>query len=76
MQHITVTAQATVLALGGASWQRLGSDGAWVPWLRAKGIDIADLQPANCGFNVTAHGKSHTRPWQQPVMKQPSRPSA
>ena len=56
-QHITVTAQATILALGGASWQRLGSDGAWVPWLRAKGIDIADLQPANCGFNVAAHGK-------------------
>jgi uncharacterized flavoprotein (TIGR03862 family) len=57
VQHITVTAQATVLALGGASWQRLGSDGAWVPWLRAKGVDIADLQPANCGFDVTAHGK-------------------
>jgi uncharacterized flavoprotein (TIGR03862 family) len=57
VQHISVTAQATVLALGGASWQRLGSDGAWVPWLRAKGIDIADLQPANCGFDVTAHGK-------------------
>lgn len=57
-ERITVTAQATVLALGGASWQRLGSDGAWVPWLRAKGIDIADLQPANCGFNVTANGKS------------------
>jgi uncharacterized flavoprotein (TIGR03862 family) len=57
VQHITVTAQATVLALGGASWQRLGSDGAWVPWLRAKGIDVADLQPANCGFDVSANGK-------------------
>jgi predicted flavoprotein YhiN len=52
VQHITVKAEATVLALGGASWQRLGSDGAWVPWLRAKGIDVADLQPANCGFDV------------------------
>jgi predicted flavoprotein YhiN len=52
VQHITVKAQATVLALGGASWQRLGSDGAWVPWLRAKGVDIADLQSANCGFDV------------------------
>jgi predicted flavoprotein YhiN len=52
VQHITVNAEATVLALGGASWQRLGSDGAWVPWLRAKGIDVADLQPANCGFDV------------------------
>jgi uncharacterized flavoprotein (TIGR03862 family) len=58
VQHITVKAQATVLALGGASWQRLGSDGAWVPWLRAKGVDIADLQPANCGFDVSANGKS------------------
>jgi uncharacterized flavoprotein (TIGR03862 family) len=58
VQHITVAAQATVLALGGASWQRLGSDGAWVPWLRAKGVDIADLQPANSGFDVAVHGKS------------------
>jgi uncharacterized flavoprotein (TIGR03862 family) len=57
VQHITVQADATILALGGASWQRLGSDGAWVPWLRAKGIDIADLQPANCGFDVSANGK-------------------
>jgi uncharacterized flavoprotein (TIGR03862 family) len=56
-EHITVTPQATVLALGGASWQRLGSDGAWVPWLRAKGIDVADLQPANCGFDVAVNGK-------------------
>ena len=57
VQHITVKTQATVLALGGASWQRLGSDGAWVPWLRANGIDVADLQPANCGFDVSANGK-------------------
>ncbi len=52
VEHITVNAKATVLALGGASWQRLGSDGAWVPWLRAKGVDVADLLPANCGFDV------------------------
>jgi uncharacterized flavoprotein (TIGR03862 family) len=57
VQHITVQADATILALGGASWQRLGSDGAWVPWLRAKGIDVADLQPANCGFDVSTNGK-------------------
>jgi uncharacterized flavoprotein (TIGR03862 family) len=56
-EHIAVQAKATVLALGGASWQRLGSDGAWVPWLRAKGVDIAELQSANCGFNVTVNGK-------------------
>ena len=47
-----VRAQATVLALGGASWSRLGSDGAWVPWLRAQGVEVAELQPSNCGFDV------------------------
>ncbi|MDQ0591328.1 TIGR03862 family flavoprotein [Variovorax paradoxus] len=46
-----VKADAVVLALGGASWARLGSDGAWAPWLRERGIDIAPLLPANCGFD-------------------------
>ncbi len=41
-----------VLALGGASWPRLGSDGGWVETLAAKGVAIAPLQPANCGFIV------------------------
>jgi uncharacterized flavoprotein (TIGR03862 family) len=45
-------AQATVLALGGASWQRLGSDGAWVPLLKARGVELAPLRPSNCGFDV------------------------
>jgi uncharacterized flavoprotein (TIGR03862 family) len=49
---ITVQPDAALLALGGASWPRLGSDAAWVPWLRDKGIVTADLQPANCGFDV------------------------
>jgi uncharacterized flavoprotein (TIGR03862 family) len=48
----TVRAQAVVLALGGASWPRLGSDGAWVPLLEARGVDVAPLEPANCGFDV------------------------
>ena len=43
---------ATLLALGGGSWARLGSDGAWVPLLESRGISIAPLQPANCGFEV------------------------
>ena len=43
---------ATVLALGGASWQRLGSDGAWVPLLAARGVAIEPLRPSNCGFDV------------------------
>jgi uncharacterized flavoprotein (TIGR03862 family) len=48
----TVEARATVLALGGASWPRLGSDGAWVETLGSKGMTISPLRPANCGFTV------------------------
>src|SRR5882762_3318960 len=48
----TVEARATVLALGGASWPRLGSDGAWVETLGSKGVTISPLRPANCGFTV------------------------
>jgi uncharacterized flavoprotein (TIGR03862 family) len=44
-------AGATVLALGGASWPSLGSDGGWAPVLRAKGVDVVPLKPANCGFD-------------------------
>jgi uncharacterized flavoprotein (TIGR03862 family) len=50
-QH-AVEAQSTVLALGGASWPRLGSDGAWVETLAARGVTISPLRPANCGFMV------------------------
>ncbi len=47
-----VEAAATVLALGGASWPRLGSDGSWVEALNAKGVIISRLRPANSGFTV------------------------
>ena len=47
-----LTPKVTVLALGGASWQRLGSDAVWVPWLAAKGVWIAPWKPANMGFRV------------------------
>ena len=47
-----VQADATVLALGGGSWPQLGSDGAWAPSLRAQGVDVAPLLPANCGFDI------------------------
>ncbi|MBS0532103.1 MAG: TIGR03862 family flavoprotein [Proteobacteria bacterium] len=50
-EHL-VAANAIVLALGGASWPRLGSDGNWVEWLAAKGVAVAPLQPANSGFTV------------------------
>jgi uncharacterized flavoprotein (TIGR03862 family) len=43
---------AVVLALGGASWSRLGSDGAWVPWVAGRGVGVAPLVPANCGFDL------------------------
>jgi uncharacterized flavoprotein (TIGR03862 family) len=47
-----VQVDAVVLALGGASWPRLGSDGSWVPLLEARRVDVAPLVPANCGFDV------------------------
>jgi uncharacterized flavoprotein (TIGR03862 family) len=50
--EMQIKPDATVLALGGASWQRLGSDGAWVPWLQERGVHILPLQSANCGFDV------------------------
>ncbi|MGA6536970.1 TIGR03862 family flavoprotein [Stenotrophomonas sp. NPDC101269] len=48
----TVTADAVVLAMGGGSWPQLGSDGAWRAPMAARGIDIAPLKPANCGFDL------------------------
>lgn len=56
----------TVLALGGASWSRLGSDGAWVPWLAARGVGIAAWKPANMGLSV-AWSSHMTRHFGQPV---------
>ena len=49
---VPVHAQATLLALGGGSWARLGSDGVWVPVLQSQGVEVARLQSANCGFDV------------------------
>jgi len=50
--ELSVQADAVVLALGGGSWARLGSDGAWVPLLSQRGVDISPLQASNCGFEV------------------------
>jgi predicted flavoprotein YhiN len=52
--EVAVRADVVVLALGGGSWARLGSDGAWVPLLEARGVPVAKLQPSNCGFDVGA----------------------
>jgi len=50
--EIEVEADAVVLALGGGSWAKLGSNGAWVPLLAGQGVPVAPLKPANCGFDV------------------------
>ncbi|MNV32396.1 hypothetical protein D3C71_1237330 [compost metagenome] len=50
--EVPVAARSVVLALGGGSWARLGSDGAWVPLLAQRGVAVAPLRPSNCGFDV------------------------
>jgi uncharacterized flavoprotein (TIGR03862 family) len=54
--ELAFAADATVLALGGASWPRLGSDGAWVPLLEARCVAVAPLRASNCGFDVSPTG--------------------
>ena len=56
---VKAKADAVVLALGGGSWARLGSDGAWVPWLQAQGVSVAPLQPSNCGFDAKGGWSEH-----------------
>jgi uncharacterized flavoprotein (TIGR03862 family) len=62
-----VAADAVVLALGGASWARLGSDGTWVPLLQQRGVRVAALRPANCGFDVDWSGHFRDRFAGEPV---------
>jgi uncharacterized flavoprotein (TIGR03862 family) len=50
--ELDVRPDAAILALGGASWARLGSDGAWAPLLAARAVDVAPLRPSNCGFDA------------------------
>ena len=59
--ELNVDADAVVLALGGGSWAKLGSDGAWVPLLSQGGIDVATLLPSNCGFDVANGWSTHLR---------------
>lgn len=56
---VRAKADAVVLALGGGSWARLGSDGAWVPWLQSQGVAVAPLLAANCGFDVQGGWSEH-----------------
>ncbi|MCO6426861.1 TIGR03862 family flavoprotein [Nitrosomonas communis] len=63
----SVYADAVILALGGGSWAKLGSDGAWLPLLAEQGVTIAPLQPANCGFEVEWSEHFRSRFAAQPV---------
>ncbi len=56
---VQVRANVVVLALGGASWARLGSDGRWVPLLQQQGVAVAPLRPSNCGFEVAGGWSAH-----------------
>ncbi len=73
---VRVRAKAVVLALGGASWARLGSDGAWVPRLAERGVPVAPQRPANCGFDVlSAHapaGETRRAFFQELIGRTPS----
>ncbi|WP_396440482.1 TIGR03862 family flavoprotein [Limnohabitans sp.] len=79
---LQVSAGATVLALGGASWPQLGSDGAWLAHLQDHGVEVAPLKPSNCGFDVlgregegwTAHfrGKYAGHPLKSVVLTVPA----
>lgn len=66
--EVHARADATVLALGGGSWSRLGSDGAWVEPLRAAGVSVAALRPANCGFDCDWEPRFAAR-WQGQPLK-------
>ncbi|MFZ4532259.1 MAG: TIGR03862 family flavoprotein, partial [Alsobacter sp.] len=57
----TVIPDATLLALGGGSWPRLGSDGGWTTMIAAEGVPVAPLQPANCGFEIAWSEHLRTR---------------
>jgi uncharacterized flavoprotein (TIGR03862 family) len=62
-----IHSDVTILTLGGGSWPQLGSDGTWIPLLEEKGIKIAPLRPANCGFDVGWSEHFRTRFHGQPI---------
>jgi uncharacterized flavoprotein (TIGR03862 family) len=65
--EVSAAVDAVVLALGGGSWARLGSDGAWLPLLAGRGVAVAPLRPSNCGFDVGWSEHFRTRFAGQPV---------
>lgn len=76
-----VPADVLVLALGGASWPQLGSNAGWVPILAARGVAVAGLRPANCGFDVGRLRADAAEPGWSPLFRdkfagQPVKPVA
>lgn len=67
-REVLVNADAVILALGGGSWARLGSDGAWMPLLAARGVEVAPLAPSNCGFDVAWSEHFSSRHAGEPLM--------
>jgi uncharacterized flavoprotein (TIGR03862 family) len=65
--QVTVKPDATLIALGGASWPHLGSDGHWTGIFRAQNIALAPLRPANCGFVVPWSETFRTRHAGEPL---------
>lgn len=65
--EVVIHADLALLALGGASWPRLGSDGAWADHLRARGVEVKLFQPANCGFVSALPAEFHVRFQGQPL---------
>jgi hypothetical protein len=65
--EVQIQADAVILALGGGSWAKLGSDGAWVPLLGLSGVAVAPLKPSNCGFDVAWSDHFRQRFAGQPV---------
>ena len=61
--ELQVQARAVVMALGGGSWARLGSDGAWVPVFEQAGVDVSPLRPSNCGFDVAGGPLTSGQGW-------------
>jgi uncharacterized flavoprotein (TIGR03862 family) len=59
--EIAMQADAVVLTMGGGSWGKLGSDGAWAPLLAQRGVDVAPLVPSNCGFDVADGWSEHLK---------------
>ncbi len=68
-EKVTARPRATLLALGGASWPRLGADGAWVDTLEAMGLPVAPLKPANCGLEIAWSGLMREKGAGQPLKR-------